>query len=213
MGRTTVDIRTIRVPADDGAFAQALAALDRKLADWSDAMRAAQQIVAAAAKTGPPAGNDSNFHTAAPNVFTIEVPPQAAQGQAAVPAVTVGPTAEDAASEDSIISRLCAPAGESADSPAGPAQAHCTRTGERPAAASPDGPAAKQEHAPSSDASDDEVLLASLEAETAKAIRVMRRLSPVRKSVRELLKEYEAARPTIPAAGQTKKKSWFSRGW
>jgi hypothetical protein len=44
---------------------------------------------------------------------------------------------------------------------------------------------------------DDEVLLASLEAETAKAIRVMRRLSPVRKSALELLKEYEATRPPV----------------
>ena len=217
MGHTTVEIGTFRVPADDGAFAQALAALDEKLSDWADAMRAAQQIVAAAAKTGPPAGIDSSPHTVTPDVdvSAIAGPPQDTQGQAAVPDVpvaTVETTAEDAAPGDRELNRLCAPEVVHLDTHAGAAHASGTRAAAPPAAAPPGAPVAKQEHVSSSDASEDEALLASLDAETAKAIRVMRRLSPVRKSALELLKEYEATRPPAQHAGQTKKKSWFSRG-
>ena len=59
---------------------------------------------------------------------------------------------------------------------------------------------------------DDETLLASLDPETAKAIRVMRRLGSSRKSVRELLVEYQTrSKKQQPAPEQpTKsKKSWW----
>jgi hypothetical protein len=260
MGRTTVDIGTIRVPADDGTLAHALAALDRKLAAWAEAMRAAQQTVADAAKAGPPAGIDSSPHTATPDGSAIEASPGATDGQATVPTVTVGPTAEDTALGDRELSRLCAPEVVHGDSHAGSAHARRSRSDGRPVAAHgkvgaesdtnqaasskkapavapttpesqwaspavqsgpapgvktaglPDASAAGQEHAGLTGSPEDEALLASLDSETASAVRVMRRLSPVRKSVRELLKEYEASRPTPPAAVQPKKKPWFSRG-
>ncbi|MEP0841635.1 MAG: hypothetical protein HRF43_02860, partial [Phycisphaerae bacterium] len=63
--------------------------------------------------------------------------------------------------------------------------------------------------APAADA-DDEALLASLDHETAKAIRVMRRVSFEKKSVRQLLEEYQASKTA--SASEPKKKAWWSRG-
>ena len=65
---------------------------------------------------------------------------------------------------------------------------------------------------PPSPADDDETLLTSLDPETAKMIRVMRRLSTERKSVREWIKEVETNKSAQQPAAQPKKKSWFSRG-
>ena len=59
------------------------------------------------------------------------------------------------------------------------------------------------------EANADEQLLASLDPETAKAIKVMRRVSGDRKSVRELLEQYQA---TQAGKGDAPKKSWFRRG-
>ena len=59
------------------------------------------------------------------------------------------------------------------------------------------------------EASEDEQLLASLDPETAKAIRVMRRMRGDKKSVRELLEQYQGG-PTTK--GESSKKSWFRRG-
>jgi len=205
-----VDSRTIRIPADDGTIAHALAALDVKLADWAGALRAAEHIIADAVKTGPPSGNDPSPHPATPDGPALEAPPRAAEGQAAVgqvhePAVAVGPTA---ASKK-------APAVDPAERAS---ERACSAVQSSPApgvtsVAQPNPPAAKQEQAAPTNSPEDEALLASLDAETAEAVRVMRRLSPVHMSVRELLVEYEASRPIPPAEGQTKKKSWFSRGW
>ena len=63
-----------------------------------------------------------------------------------------------------------------------------------------------------SEQEEDEALLASLDEETAKAIRVMRRLSPVEKRVSELLEEYRETQATPKPASQSKKKSWWTRG-
>lgn len=65
---------------------------------------------------------------------------------------------------------------------------------------------------PSPEDQHDEAVLASLDEETAKAIRVMRRLSPDRKRVNELLEEYRATQAAREAAPQQKKKSWWTRG-
>ncbi|MGQ9648490.1 MAG: hypothetical protein ACUVXJ_00075 [Phycisphaerae bacterium] len=59
-------------------------------------------------------------------------------------------------------------------------------------------------------ADEDEALLASLDPETAKAIRVMRRMRGDNKSVRELLEQYQASRANTKA--DSSKKSWFRRG-
>ena len=61
------------------------------------------------------------------------------------------------------------------------------------------------------DEEDDEALLASLDEETAGAIRVMRRLSADKKSVRELLHQYQASLGDQNAA-PPRKKGRFLRG-
>lgn len=74
--------------------------------------------------------------------------------------------------------------------------------------------AACTEEAPAavpSQVEDDEALLASLDEGTAKAIRVMRRLSDTRKSVRQLLAEYETSK-SHQAKDQPTKRSWWKRG-
>ena len=78
-----------------------------------------------------------------------------------------------------------------------------------PAAVSvPDAPASSAEK----QRAEDEALLASLDEETAKAIRVMRRLCMNTKSVKELLAEYEAKKESQAAAAASAKRSWFRRG-
>lgn len=59
-------------------------------------------------------------------------------------------------------------------------------------------------------AEDDEALLQSLDTETANAIRIQRRLSPNKRSVRELLEEYEATRSSTAVTGEGKR-SWWTR--
>jgi hypothetical protein len=80
----------------------------------------------------------------------------------------------------------------------------------------PPAPAEPEPTAPSPAARDatreeDEALMASLDPETAQAIKVMRRLSFEDKSVRQLLEEYEQTRQS-QGASDNRKKSWWSRG-
>lgn len=104
-------------------------------------------------------------------------------------------------------SRLSAPPSPEAQpqTPAAP-EAAATPNSTSPAQAEP-AAAAPAAHS----AAEDEAVLASLDPETAKAIRVMRRLSIEKKSVRQLLKEYQATHNTT-AAGEQRKKAWWSRG-
>ncbi|HPZ98269.1 MAG TPA: hypothetical protein PLT93_09035, partial [Phycisphaerae bacterium] len=78
----------------------------------------------------------------------------------------------------------------------------------RAAVSVPDAPASSAEK----QRAEDEALLASLDEETAKAIRVMRRLCMNTKSVKELLAEYEAKKESQAAAAASAKRSWFRRG-
>lgn len=71
-------------------------------------------------------------------------------------------------------------------------------------------PADSQNGAEAPQMSEDEALLASLDPETAKAIKVMRRMGGDKKSIRELLEQYQAAQTNAKA--DSPKKSWFRRG-
>ena len=64
---------------------------------------------------------------------------------------------------------------------------------------------------PPAEPDEDATLLASLNEETAAAIRVMRRLAPEGTSVRELLEQHRKTK-SVPLPVPIKKKSWFSRG-
>jgi hypothetical protein len=57
---------------------------------------------------------------------------------------------------------------------------------------------------------DDEVVLSQLDEKTVRALRVLRRLSPVKKSMRVLLAEYQAGQGAQPDVAPAKK-SWWKR--
>ncbi len=73
------------------------------------------------------------------------------------------------------------------------------------------GPESEQPGDESASAEDDEALLASLDEETASAIRVKRRLSNDKRSVRELLEELQAERPKSKGTTQ-QRGQWWRRG-
>jgi hypothetical protein len=64
--------------------------------------------------------------------------------------------------------------------------------------------------APSTLDQDDELVLSQLDEKTVKALRVLRRLSPVKKSMRVLLAEHQAGQGGQPEAAPAKK-SWWKR--
>ena len=219
MDRTTAEITVLRVPADDGAITRALAALDDKLAAWADAMREAQRrIVEAAgrrASASPPSAEDRPAHAEAsagpsgPIDGQVETAAQRQDTLAANESISpAGPTPAPIAPDTSQAVAEPAPV---SDLPAAPFGVESAATISEPTAS--DSPAAgAEEPTASADLADDETLLASLDPETARAVRVMRRMSLEPRSVRDLLTEYEAGRPMSPAAGPPKKRSWFSRG-
>ncbi len=216
MDRTTADINDIRIPGEGDAIATALVALDERLTAWATAMREACRQVADAASTRRPIVAEEPLATA-----TLEAPAPAADMASGLdPAQPVGvePTAissgtvkldAEPASPLEVSSQV-ASAEEQAAPKESPSEADSTTSQtmltEQMSVAAPE-PANVV-----SAAEQDEALLASLDPEAAKAIKVMRRLSPDRKSVKELLAEYEANRSAQPPAAQPKKKSWFSRG-
>lgn len=57
---------------------------------------------------------------------------------------------------------------------------------------------------------EDQALLATLDPQVAQTISIMRRLTPVKRSVREVLQEYESTH-TAPQADRPVKQSWFAR--
>jgi len=207
MDRMLGDIADIRVPPEDGSIEQALAELDGKLGAWRAAMRAAEARFAEMS-----AGSPHGVETADP---VEEDQPAPRDADSEPRAVTAEPGA-DAGDGDT----------EPKCSEAGPAFVEA-RAGARPvedakeahgsvtaATAQPVAAEAESETAsdPTRDGSEDAdaALLDTLDPETAKAIRVMRRLTPARKSVRELLREYQAGQAKEQAA-QPQKKSWFLR--
>lgn len=57
---------------------------------------------------------------------------------------------------------------------------------------------------------DDQAVLATLDPQVAQTISIMRRLTPVKRSVRDVLREYEATH-TVPKTDRPAKQSWFAR--
>ena len=237
MDRTIANIREIHVPGEDGTIGQALASLDERLVAWAAAMReACRQLAEAASRRAPAVAAEPPSDTASPEppVASLIEPPvasfaeQAAVNVAEPPVASIVEPASDEAPQAVTLRQTRIevrpepekPVAAQSQSEATNAQGAATTTPhtEAPtgtirvtAAASAPVVAAEPPKRPSPVA-EDEALLASLDPETAKAVRVMRRLSPECKSVREWLKEYEANRPAQQPVVQPKKKSWFSRG-
>lgn len=198
---------SVQVPVDDGAIQRAFEQLDAQMDAWLAAMSRAEQVLAGApaARLPEPASTPeaaveeaecprpANVETASPSVVSEpdEIPPSAS-------ASPVSESIPVATSPDPQ-----APAVQVDASPA----VKCI-----PPPASPGGPDRKLDSQDNRKRTDeDEALLASLDEETAKNIRVMRRLCMNSKSVKELLVEYQAKGKGRPEGPGTKK-SWFRRG-
>lgn len=213
MAESTVDMQAISVPVDDGEIARALTDVDAKLAVWAEAMFDAQRLLTAlASRVLAPSltvADDTQPEpvTAASEPSSItcatteaEVAPEQAESE---PESEADAQVEEAQAEPSRVeqpvNRLAAP--EIAKPDVTPVKF----TGKVNAEAkAPQPPPAPQPN-------EDEQLLASLEPETAKAIKVMRRLAPSKKSVKDLLTEYEASKAKADTP-KPEKRSWFSRG-
>lgn len=203
----------LAITANDDAIGHALEALDCKLDAWLAALMLWHDRHSGEADASPRSPDGAATRTnqpdspaqAGPTTVTRESKrkegkapaPHAVQPstQACAPAQAEAPDGASAAgSRDVVQARL--PVG---DETVGPAA--CDSGG---AAASSD-----EAIAPSAPAVDeDEALLATLDPETARAIRVMRRLSDNKRSVRDLLAEMEANK-TRPKPIETRRKSWW----
>lgn len=217
MAEATVNIQAVSVPVDDGEIARALTDVDAKLAVWAEAMLDAQRLLTEfAARVLAPAPSEpeetlTEPETAAPatepvvnvtaeaEVVPGPLPTAEPEAVAAIEAeATVEETGAVAIEPRQPENRLTAP--EVAKSTVTPVKF----TGKMNVEAKPP-------PAPAPPPNEDERLLASLDPETAKAIKVMRRLAPGKKSVKELLAEYEATKVKTDTP-KPEKKSWFSRG-
>jgi hypothetical protein len=214
----TADQPGICVPPEDEAVQRALAEVDAKLATWSTAMREAQVCLAeavqrsvsepdiAAAPCATEPADDDNL-----------IPPadvDLAEADSEVTSFTDPDEAEvdDAAEHTRETIDELPPESESVSEPmesALPDEAPSLAAGEIGPA-----PDAGDEDAPppadGDSLDDDQTVLDSLDEETATAIRVMRRLDPDGKSIRELLEEYEAQQ-AAEHAKRGERKTWWKR--
>lgn len=215
MDRTTADINDIRIPGEGDAIATALAALDERLTAWAAAMReACRQVTDVAAARRPIVAGEplaaAKLKTPAP-AAEMTSGLDSAQPVGVVPTAISPDTVKLDAAPASPVEVLQVASVEEQSAPKEPPSEADSATS-RSMSTEPVSVAVPEPENVMSAAERDEALLASLDPETAKAIKVMRRLSPDHKSVKELLAEYEANRPAQPPAAQPKKKSWFSRG-
>jgi hypothetical protein len=168
----------VDVPVDDGSIGRALDALEAKITSWTSAMAAAQRALAQA-QTAPP-----------PEPVARAAAPEVAE---AVPPAEPGP--ETSAPQPSQAGE--APAkrkGKGKGKKTGLRLGHLAGKQERPVAPKkgirvyeeePAGPDPKIEDTNA----EDEALLATLDPKIARQIRIRRRLSNGKKSVRDLLRE------------------------
>lgn len=184
------------VPSDDGAIQQALAELDERLSTWSAAMREATDALRTALEAAP----QPVAATVAPEPEPAAPAATAAVADAAVEATEPAETAPENE-----------PKQQAAEAPAAsPPQPPKQKAGIRvlvPLEPEPE-PAAEK---PSTADDDDEAVLASVDEKTAQALRVMRRLSPVKKSFRQLLEEYQREQENRKEPEPQQTKSWWRR--
>ncbi|HOW71875.1 MAG TPA: hypothetical protein PKY77_14845 [Phycisphaerae bacterium] len=216
MAEATVDMHVISVPVDDGQITRALTDVDAKLAVWTEAMLDAQRLLASLTVRALAPATVAEDEPAGQAPATPELPTTASPGtQAEVPA-------ETKSSPEGLSARKQAAVEPSANQPdvkSQPGESTVCRLAS-PEVVKPNVAPVKftgtvnvevKPPPPAPPPSEDEQLLASLDPETAKAIKVMRRLAPSKKSVKELLAEYQANKASAKAPAP-ERKSWFSRG-
>ncbi len=230
-GRESMPGDRIAIPADDGAIQRAFAELDARMDAWLAGMNRAHEALAALAARAAAFGRDEGGEApepashasaagataGAPEPAVVEETVNAPLTQAAdrapiekivppTPARTDSQAVEDMVDPPVVAATAAVPAGVPRKSR--PAATADTSAPARPAEKVAE-PAAER-RVPV--AGNDEALLASVDPEVAKAIRVRRRLNPNGKSVAELLAEYQANPPAPKTEEPRKKSSWWKRG-
>ena len=189
MDATTIDSRIAALHADDGVIEQGLAELDARLAAWLVAMREGQTALLSGVRQVI-ATSETDSAAEHPPPADDEPEPSAALQRGS------GLFRQDRENESSLGT------GE-------PETKHESgKTGPDPLP-SETVPADNEVVAPKVD--DDEALLSSLDLETANAIRVKRRLTGNKRTVRELLGEMQSGRAHGKEA-DVQRKRWWRRG-
>ncbi len=203
----------LAITANDDAIGHALEALDRTLDAWLAAIKLWHDRHPMEADSSPRTRHADVARTNQADLRLQPGPRGAAQASSRKEASRTAPKPVEATSPPGMPKPDAAPAAASAaesckdltvDAPAGNKMVHPASCDTDAAALVPDEPTAPS--APAMD--EDEALLATLDPETARALRVMRRLSDNQRTVRDLLSEMDAnkARPKPP---ETKRKSWW----
>jgi len=188
MSDTNAPSPAVGVPANDGAIERALADLERKLADWLEAMKAGHTAISTGLANG------------------ARRPVQSATQPSAAPQPAAQPPAKAGRRRSKLfVDRTLPAAPPAATGHAAPPQHSHPQAA--PADTLPDQsePTADAAHG----AEDEEALLATLDAATANALRLRRRLEGGRRSVRELLAEFRAAQ--APAGTPEAERFWWRR--
>lgn len=180
--------------------------LDAKLSAWMSAVGELQAQIIRAAKSAetpapstaskPPQEVPATPSASPPSAAAKQMPEPAGSGRDGLDTRTQATNTNAAATGIITVGQNAGPNAEPGTVTSASADVTCVGGEERGQ------PAAK--------ANEDEALLASLDEQTAAAIRVMRRLNPSGLSVRELLAQYQATHQKT----ETKRSrgSWFSRG-
>lgn len=186
MDATTIDSRIAALHADDGVIEQSFAELDARLVEWLVAMREGQTalLVGVRQVIATPETDSAAEH---PPPADDEPEPNAALQRGS------GLFRQDRGNESSLDT-------------GGPETEHESgKTGPDPLP-SETAPADSEVAAPKVD--DDEALLSSLDPETANTIRVKRRLTGNKRTVRELLDEMRSGRTGGKEADPQRKRWW-----
>jgi hypothetical protein len=205
MDKKLPDIWNIAVPCEDRQIEVALVDLDNKLTAFVAAMQAIGSRLSLIAEAHEAAAETGARRR------TKGRPAAAARDAKPEPKETP-PVPQTEAAQAPVQGAGDVPGGPAADggvpAPSKPPK-QVVQVPNEPAAAKAD--QTPQEDAAPEAESDDEVLLASLDEATSKAIRVMRRLEP-NKPVKELLKRIEERKDQPGQAAKPASKSWFKRG-
>jgi len=217
--KTPDNAQNVCPPPDDGAIKRALADLDTQLAAWSATVRQAQERLTKSAGAAGPADATADSAevdsgqpgaergTARTAEHQISEP---APRHATAPPEVTGPPPRTVAAGTTGSPAAQFQGGRRA---AGPTPPNSEITGRATGLSGSPGLApGPPRHAESKEQEEDvQALLASLDEQTARRVRLLQRLGTGEKSVRELIKECQAA-DSAHSLANPQKKSWWTRG-
>lgn len=220
---TTARLADISLPTDNGAIDQAFADLDARFSAWSSAVKEVHAALADGVVRRAAEDDTGTSRPAAREALrTVEPPPACDAGQIDEDRPADDDDAQAARPEPDTDRQPITAVEAVAEAPIAEGEPLTSHDDEptRPlpgirvedAAVGRDDAPVEVERQPEQE--DENAILASLDPETAAAVRVMRRLNPTGKSLRELIEEYRSSPPKSSGGGMSKgtKRSWWSRG-